>query len=72
LLVGLTKQDGFDEQYRHAEPATPARGIGRVTQLGVIDVAGPLAAEILLGDEVGGAERLSVARVCGREQLAYQ
>jgi hypothetical protein len=72
LLVGLTKEDRFDEQYRRAEPATPAHRIGRVAQLGVADIVSALAAKILLSDEAGGTERLAMVRVCGREQLADQ
>ncbi len=72
FLVGLTKEDPFNEQNRQAEPAAPAPRIRCVAEFRVVDVAGPLAAEVLLSEEVGCAERLGMGAVLRRENLSDQ
>jgi hypothetical protein len=72
LLVGQIEKDRLDEQDRCPESAPPAGGIGRVAQFSVIDVIGPVAADILLSEEAGGTQRLEVVWIGRRKQLTYE
>src|SRR6202008_2299333 len=71
-LVGLLKQDCFNQQNRNSKAATPAGCIGSVTKLSVVDVVGAVAADVLLREKISCAQQLAVVRVRRRKELAHQ
>src|SRR5579864_5144692 len=72
LLVGRVEGRAAHEQDRHASGAAPGASVRSVAQLRVVDGRGELAADVLLGEEAGGAQRVGMVRIDGREQLPDQ
>src|SRR6266487_1876494 len=72
LLVDHSEHDPEDRQNRHTQAAPQRRRVRSVEQFDVVDVVVVVAADILLSDETGGAQRLDVIWVGRREQLAHQ
>src|ERR1051326_1457327 len=72
FLVDKLQDKAGDDQDGEAPSAPPGTGIGSVVGDGIVNVITVFAAEILLGDEIGGAKRLGVIWVgCGKE-LAHE
>ena len=67
LLVDYPEHDPEDHQDRQAQAAPERCRVRSVEQFDVVDVVTVVAADILLRDETGGAQRLDVIWVGRRE-----
>lgn len=67
----LVDEGKNNTRYGQTWPA-PGSYIGRITKLGVVNIAGVRARDVLLRKEAGGTKWAGVVRIDGRKQLADQ
>src|SRR5204863_5409825 len=72
LAIYQREDRARDEEHGNSADAPPPVRVRRIAQLDIIDVPVVLAAEVLLGDEVGRLQRLWVIWIRGRKELADQ